>query len=321
MRSALLWLAVTGWTAAAQQPFVVRGTLAAGERVEVLLLDEIGMTAARAISGMGGRFELAADLPGHYQLAIRSGGQVRVLDRFELTSAQPVVELRAARPGPFDPGTRQPRTPADPVISAGRLARPIPRAARRSYERAIQRKAGGDVEGARKLLEKAVAAAPDYAEALNDLAVLYIRREDYSRAERALQRAVEADPSGWRARLNLGIVRLSQKNYGAARAEMERAQSLAGDSPLPAFHLARLHLAEGRSGQAEASYSRALRIDPTFAAAQLFRGYLRLLRGDLEAGRADLAAYLKLQPKAADAGEVRARLEIVGAAIQKQSER
>ncbi len=319
MRGFLLLLAAA-WTAAAQQSFVVRGTLLAGERVEVFLLDEMGLTAARAISGIGGSFALAADLPGHYQLAIRSGGQWRVLDRFELSSAQPVVELHAARPGPVDP-PRQSGTAADPAISAGRLARQIPREARRAFERATERKRRGDVEDARKLLEKAVAAAPDYVEALNDLAVLYLRRGDYSRAEAVLLRAVEAEPRSWRVRLNLGIARLSQKNYSAARAEMERAQALAGGSPLPAFHLARLHSAEGRSGQAEASFSRALEIDPAFAAAQLYRGYLRLLRGDLEAGRADLATYLKLQPKAADAGEVRARLAIVDAAIQERGQR
>lgn len=293
----------------APSQFTVTGTLESEVNLEVLLLDESGAVVGSAVTGAGGSFRIQVRQEGHYRLAIRRNGGVYTVDDVALDSADPhaFVNLTGLKPLP----TLEPRRPAagaDAVIGAGRLSEKVPGKARRLYNEATQRLARGDEAGALERLEKATSLAPNFLEALNDLSVLYIRRQDPARAEAALRHAIALDASSWRPHLNLGILLLRQKKYPEAQQELEAAQKLGPASPLPPFHLGVLHAIQGDAKLAESCFSRALEIEPRFPTAQLYRGYARLQTGRLQEARSDLSAYLAQAPQATNIPDVRRRL-------------
>jgi len=282
----------------------VTGALAAAVDIEILLLDDNDSPVGRGITGAGGRFRIPVRDPGHYKLALQRNGRLQILDTVSINSSEPVVTVNLTFPG----AVSSPQNPGA-MISAARLGRKIPHPARRLYEQAVERGRRNDAAGAVERLEKAVALAPDYLEALNNLSVQYMRRKDHGRAESTLRRAIALDPSSWQPHMNLGVVLLEQEKHGEAQGELEQAQALEPRAPLPPFHLGRLHLLEGRGRQAEASFSRALEIEPRFGTAQLFRAYARIQAGNREAAQTDLLAYLRRSPEAANAEEVRRLVE------------
>ncbi|HYM09117.1 MAG TPA: tetratricopeptide repeat protein [Bryobacterales bacterium] len=300
--------------------FSVTGTLGGEPNTEVLLLDESGSVVGSAVTGSGGRFLIQVRQEGHYRLAIRRNGGLYTLDDVALDSAEPnaFVNLTGLRPLP---SLEPPRPRADVVISAGRLSEKVPGKARRLYDQATRRAARGDEAGALERLEEATRLAPNFLEALNDLSVLYMRRQDPARAEVILRRAIALDASSWRPHLNLGILLLHQKKYAEAQQELESAQRQGPASPLPPFHLGVLHVIQGDGKRAETCFSRALEIEPRFPTAQLYRGYARLQAGQLQAARSDLAAYLEQAPQAANAADVRRRLEEIDRTMLLQSGR
>ncbi len=293
--------------------FAVHGTVDAASGVEVALLDDNGFPVARAQLGAGGRFEIRVAEPGHYRLALRRDQGYRILERVHVTSSEPVVSVTAARVLPGEAAAAH----LDPAVSAARLRGGIPGKAHAWFRQAVERKGRGEEARAMELLEKAVALAPDYLEALNDLAVLYLHRRDYVRAEAALRRAVELDPNSWQPRMNLGVVLLEQQSFRWALPELNQAWRLAPASPLPAFQLGRLHLLEGQGEAAERWLTRALDLEPRFPAARLLRGYARLLIGRLAEARSDLAAYLNQAPPGAGLDDVRQRLRQIDQTLGK----
>jgi len=306
--------ALISQTSISEVPFVVRGSVTGGADIEILLLDEAGSPAARTVSGRGGQFQLSTLRAGPYQLAVRRDGQTEVHDTVHLSSRQPVVTVQLGVHPPF--AIREATVSSgDYRIDARRLARPIPVAARRLYEQALRLEQKGDQAGAMARLEKAVSQAPEYIEALNNLAVLYRRHSWGAKAEQILRRSLELDRAAWRPHLNLGLVLLDRQAFPEALEKLEAAYRLSPDSALPAFHLGRLHLLETRFQRAEASFGQALERQPDFAVARLFRGYARVAAGRVAEGRADLVAYLETSPSAADAATVRKQLEQIGGAV------
>jgi len=298
-------------------PLLVRGTLAGAHSEEVLLLDEGDWAVARGAVEASGRFQLTAPGPGVYKVAIRRRQTLHVLQEVVVSSREPVLTLALSSVDakPLLRPARQ-AVAAEHLVGQERLARRIPKEAQKSFDQARGLVRRGHSAEAVEKLEKAIALAPDYLEALNNLAIQYMRRGEDKRAEDLLRRSVALDATAWQPRLNLALVLMNQQAHEPARSELARALDLAPNSPLPPFHLGRLHVLLGQIEQAERWFHRALEIDPGFPMAHLYRGYARLQTGRRVEGRADLAAYLALVPKAEDAARVREQI----AQIDKQRE-
>lgn len=236
-------------------------------------------------AGPGGSFELAPRESGHYQVAIRRGTQWRALEPVNLSLGE------------------------TEVVSRQRLEQKIPRQARQLHHRAIERQKAGDLDGAVGIFEQAVGLAPGYLEAINDLAVLHLRRREELKAEQWARRAVAIDDRAWQPRVNLALALLSRKAYAKARAELEKAEALGSRSPLAPFHLGRLHVLQGRIAEAEACFTRAIERDPKLWRARLFRGFARVQLGRWDQARQDLEICLREAPDGEDTGRAKSILE------------
>ena len=82
----------------------------------------------------------------------------------------------------------------------------IPEKATREYEDAQKDLAKHDVEAAVKHLERAVAIAPQFANAWNNLGTIAYQTQKYSRAEECFREALEQDPDSYEPLVNLGGV-------------------------------------------------------------------------------------------------------------------
>ncbi|MGK2941561.1 MAG: tetratricopeptide repeat protein [Immundisolibacter sp.] len=175
----------------------------------------------------------------------------------------------------------------------------------------------GDSPGAKKLLDQAVALAPNDDGAHYALAVFHVQTRDYLAAEAELKRVIEISPTLIRARLDLAglyanslsrpsdaipayraAVQVDPTHAGAhqglamalagtgqfkeAEAEYRKAAELAPDIPLPLHSLARMQLSRGQTDAGLASLDAALKVLPNFVPALLDKGDLLLGQGKTE---------------------------------------
>ena len=162
---------------------------------------------------------------------------------------------------------------------------------RRAYD------AKGDVEKARRHLQRAIEISPNFDEALNNLGTYYYRDGRFETAANLFQRALNANPNSFVAQVNLGGALVSFGDYERALVENFKALEMRpGDS-----------LAEAQTGQALFHLSRydeamqhlqkAKQIDPmSFTLPGIFIAQIRQIQGDREGAIAEYREFLKVHP-------------------------
>ncbi|MDQ3262333.1 MAG: response regulator [Myxococcota bacterium] len=121
----------------------------------------------------------------------------------------------------------RPAPGAVPVVSGALAVTEAP-----WFQQAVRLYEGGEVAGARRLLENLVATDPSSAEAWAYLAVTRLDSGEPSAAEVAALRAVELEPSHPRAQLLLGRLALTRGEQEVARLHLDRVIALDGQGPL-----------------------------------------------------------------------------------------
>ena len=88
-------------------------------------------------------------------------------------------------------------------------------------ERAVQAQAFGDLDHARALYDRVIAIQPDYAEAWNRRATVFLAQENYSEALRDVNEALRLEPRHFGAWGGLGAVleRLGSKDEAVSAYE------------------------------------------------------------------------------------------------------
>jgi tetratricopeptide (TPR) repeat protein len=74
---------------------------------------------------------------------------------------------------------------------------------------------------ASEYLQKAIDLRPDYSEALNNLGVLFVHDEDYSKAEEQFKRCIRVTPEFDQSYLNLARLYAMQKDKDKARKVLQ----------------------------------------------------------------------------------------------------
>lgn len=144
----------------------------------------------------------------------------------------------------------------------------------------------GDGENAfaESCFREALRLAPDFAEALTNLAMLLDQSGQAAEAERHYRRSIALRPDYGQTYLNLGVLLARQKNFTQAEAAYRAAIELMPESPIPWTDLGVLQASLKREAEAESSYLRALALDADYRPAQFNYAYLFLRRGDLAEG-------------------------------------
>lgn len=99
-------------------------------------------------------------------------------------------------------------------------------ATRRLVEEAMDRRGSYDFAGARALLDAAVAAAPDYAEAFNQRGFVRFLQEDFDGALADVDRAIALEPRHFAAMSGRAIILMRQGRFRLAQAQLREAVAI-----------------------------------------------------------------------------------------------
>ena len=198
------------------------------------------------------------------------------------------------------------------VVSVHQLS--VPANASAKYTEAQKRLAMHDPEGAIRILEEAVAIAPQFATAWNALGVIAFQAGDYGQAETLFRKSLAAEPGAFEPLVNLGGVLLKQAalQKNAATDALPFNQRAVRDRPEDALANAQLgmnYFKLNQFDQAEQYLLAAKRLDPAhFSQPQVFLADIYARRGNRSAAIRELEDVLAIRPDGPLADSIRRNL-------------
>jgi tetratricopeptide (TPR) repeat protein len=161
-----------------------------------------------------GQANFSGIVVGQYNVEVTGDGIVTTrsptfdVDERKVTQSQYVVVRRVEDAAP------KPGEARAPSVSAADLN--VPAKARKELDKASKAMDAQDNKKALEHLQKALAIAPRYVTAYNNLGVLYARMNDIPHEREALEKAISFDPHFGPALLNLGRLDVRQKAFSEA---------------------------------------------------------------------------------------------------------
>lgn len=287
-----------------------------GRRVRVRLGGVRGESSV--MSDDNGAFTFRRLTGGTYRLTIDAGAEFATANETVDIIESPLRNRRAGQVVSVQIQLRLKRTGQEdkPGIVNAALAA-IPKPARELYEKALVAAGAGEHKRAIEQLQKALALYPQFTLALNELGVQYLKLREPEKAAEALRSALKLDPDAFILRLNYGIIRLQQKHYADAEAELNRALKLNEASSDAHLYRGRALIGLGRSAEAEKELLRALALGGDDGARMAYRylGAIYIEQGETARAIESLETYLRLDPKAGEAAQIRGIIKQLRAQI------
>jgi len=262
-----------------------------------------------------GEFRFHSLAPGNYTVAVirKNLGEVR---RTVVVSAAVADQSGVVHVSIPYTSSEAAANPNGGVVSVHQLS--VPANASAKYTEAQKRLAMHDPEGAIRILEEAVAIAPQFATAWNALGVIAFQAGDYGRAEGLFRKSLAAEPGAFEPLVNLGGVLLKQSalDKNAARdravAALPFNQRAVHDRPEDALANAQLgmnYFKLDQFDQAEQYLLAAKRLDPAhFSQPQVFLADIYARRGNRSAAIRELEDVLAIRPDGPLADSIRRNL-------------
>jgi Tfp pilus assembly protein PilF len=157
-------------------------------------------------------------------------------------------------------------------------------------------RASGDMFGAGRSLESAVAAGLRTGGIYFELAKVYEATEHYENAIPAMRLAIELEPDNIDYRFNYGLLLTHSKAPQGAVIRLEEAVARFPKSAKLWFALGFAQLEDHRDSSARTSFARAAELDPTYTPAQVFLGVTALDQGNYKEAQMYYARALQLAP-------------------------
>jgi Flp pilus assembly protein TadD len=264
-----------------------------------------------------GRFGFTRINNGNYTLVVEEnpdhGGAIAIV-QVEIPRQTPpqnfVVNLRLSpKKGTAGPASK----PA--VVDAGAAA--VPKNATALYDKAVELVKAGDHAGAIALLEKAIAEYHDFLAALDELGVQYLATGDLEKADGTLATALKLKPDDFEALMDRGITLMRLNRLGDAEPLLEQATKVNTTSALAFYYLGRAQFGMKATGAAEASLKAAIGLGgDQVKEAHRTLAKIYLGKNDYSKAADELETYLKLEPSAPDADQLRKTVDQLRAAAQ-----
>jgi len=253
-----------------------------------------------------GEFRFRSLAPGNYTVAVvRNGlGEVRRTVVVSVSVADPSGVVHTTIPYTSSEAAANPN---DGLVSVHQLS--IPANASAKYTDARKRLAARDPEGAIRILEEAVAIAPQFAAAWNALGVIAFQTGDDNRAESLFRKALAADPDAYEPLVNLAGVFLKKNAPAEALPLNQRAVRDRPEDALANAQLGMNYFKLDQFDQAEQYLLAAKRLDPAqFYQPQLFLADIYTRRGNRRAAIQELENVLAIRPDGPLADSIRHNL-------------
>lgn len=196
--------------------------------------------------------------------------------------------------------------PLNPASTVDAAAPAIPDAAMKLYEQALESSKGGDSKKAVEHLKEALKIYPQFAPALNELGVQYMRLKELDKSAQSLREAIKLAPDAFAPRLNYGIVLILLKDPVSAATELQFALQKESASAIARMHLGRAFINLGQYPKAERELQEAIKLggaDIIEAHRFLAATYIEMKENARAADA--LEKYLTLAPKAKDSDKIR----------------
>ncbi len=295
-REAAMLLAGALWAFAATAPertFEVAGTIEPEMQASVSLHGATTPFSTSALSDSRGRFRFTRVAAGQYTLSVfvPAYGQKRMTIDVGPSSAD--EKGRYSVLVRFD--HEVPRETLGGKVSMAELA--VPERARKQYQEAQKRLEKRDIDGAIERLEKAVAIAPRFVAAWNNLGTIAYQTRRYPDAEKYFRKALSVDPNAFEPLVNLGGVLLTlEKNDEAYHYNLYSVLKRPQDA-LANSQLGMNYFALGKADLAEKYLLEARHLDPGhFSHPQLLLAEIYLRRHDSAQAAAILEEFLRFHP-------------------------
>jgi Flp pilus assembly protein TadD len=257
-----------------------------------------------------GNFEVRNLSSSTYTVVVPSDDRTyaTATERVEITRYSPDVVAINVYLSPKEQGATR-RKGESHTISAREATTSIPKPALRAYNRSVNLLKRGRTQQAIEELKRAIAIFPEYVKAYNDLGVAYIKLDRIEEAIRALEKSAALDPGAFNPRLNLGIANVRRQDFASAEPHLRLAAAIDASAPLAHLYLGITFWKTGRVDEAEDELLKALSLGGgDIAVAHYYLGQLYARRDRIADAIAELEAYLKDRPEAADAPRVREQI-------------
>jgi len=189
-------------------------------------------------------------------------------------------------------------------ISAGQLA--VPDKALHDYAEAQKDLGRRDVDSAVKRLQDAVALAPQFTAAWNELGTIAYQTQKYERAEQCFRAALAHDARAFEPLVNLGGVLINLGKYSEAWEYNLQAVLARPNDALANSQFGMTYFEMDNYDLALKYLERARQIDPShFSHPQLFMAEIHLRRKERGAAADDMEDFLKHHPDWPQAAKMR----------------
>jgi thioredoxin-like negative regulator of GroEL len=182
----------------------------------------------------------------------------------------------------------------------------LPKPARNFFNKGVELAHSGESRKAIEQFKEAIAQAPDFELAYNEMGVQYLKLGEADKAAEAFAEAVKLEPEQFLARLNYGIALVNLKKF--AEAEKQLRQALQKNAAASTGHyyvaLALMNQHEFEAAEAEFKISITSSND-RIAPAHKYLGGIYWRNKQYSRAADELTRYIALDPKAPDAARIR----------------
>jgi tetratricopeptide (TPR) repeat protein len=198
------------------------------------------------------------------------------------------------------------------LVSAADYTKDFPRKAVQEFEKAVKAEQAGKTDDAMRGYRKAIAIAPDFYPAHNQLGVAYLSRKDFPAAQAQFEEVLKLNQADANAYFNLGNVFLLTDRLDDALRLVEEGLRRQPNSGLGRFLLGSAYRRAGKLPEAERALHDAIAFDPTLSKAHLELVNLYLHQKRTPEAIAELKFFLKTfptDPMAPQVSQVLSRVE------------
>ena len=273
-----------------------------------------GATLASAYSDDEGKFGFYALGSNPYHLVIHDERFYPVDQLVILDTSISIMSIAQVSLTPREPVKKEPLPNREPgsnpnLVDPAEYRRQFPKNAVKEFDKAVRADKNQRPDEAIQHYEKAIALAPDFYPAHNNLGSDYLSKADFAGAEKQFKEVLRVNQNDSQAYFNLGHVLMLTKRFAEAEKALQQGLQKQPDSAFGHFLLGSLYSRTGRGSEAERNLNDALQFDPAMSQAylQLVALYLQQQRSSDAA--AELRTFLKLFPNDGFAPKAKGVLE------------
>jgi len=194
-----------------------------------------------------------------------------------------------------------------------------PRKAQAEYKKGMAHLEKGRYEKGRQAFLAAVAAYPAYSAAYAGLGTSLLQLRRREEALQAFERAVKLNNGSYDAQLSIGLIRNDQKRYGEAYPHLQAAAALRSNHPWQLhYEMGRTYYGLNRLPEAEKSFQQARQARPRYGNLYLLLANTFALQQKYEYAIPELEEFLRVAPASPTADEVRSKLSLLRAEVERQ---